>query len=267
MKMNKLLITLAAFSAITLTPTVYAADVTVNGKPINKTWLEFSLKDAKERGQKGKGLENAVLNELIANELVFQAAAKKGFDKKADILTAAEIGKRKLIVNDYLSDFMDKNPVSDAQTKTEYNRLKKELGSTEYKAQHIVVKTEEEAKDILNKLNSGGDFAKLAKEKSLDDGSKVRGGDIGWFAPVNMAKPFSDAVKGLKKGATTTAPVRTKFGWHVIKLNDKRAIKFPTYEKAKGGIKRTLQQRKIEKLILSLKDKAKIVVPGVTDKK
>ncbi len=263
MKMNKLLIAIAAFSAVSLTPIAHAADpATVNGKPIKQEWVDFIMKDAQARGQKGKGLEMAVINELIGSELAYQEAAKKGFDKKADIKTAAEIGKRKLVVNAFLADYMKKNPISDAETKAEYDRYKKELGDTEYKAQHILVKTEDEAKGLLGQLKKGGDFAKLAKEKSLDPGSKAKGGDLGWFSPANMVPEFANAVKALKKGATVDAPIKTSFGWHIIKLKDKRAMKVPTYEKAKEGIKRNLQQRKLEKLMLGLKDKAKIVVPG-----
>jgi len=261
MSMNKLIIAIAAVSAISLTSVTHAADpATVNGKPIKKEWVDFIVKDAKARGQKGEGLEKAVINELVGSELAFQEAVKKGFDKKSDIKTAAEIGRRKLIVNAYLADHMKKNPISDADTKAAYEQYKKELGTKEYKGQHILVKTEAEAKTIIASLNSGGDFKKLAKEKSLDPGSKVKGGDLGWFSTSGMVKPFGDAVKSLKKGATTAAPVQTQFGWHVIKLNDSRAVKAPTYAKAKEGLKRTLQQRKLEKLMMGLKEKAKIVV-------
>lgn len=268
MKMNKLLIAIAAFSAISLTATAYAADVaaTVNGKPIKQSWVDFIVKDAQARGQKGEGLNNAVLNELIGSELAYQEALKQGVDKKADLLTAAEIGRRKLIVNAYLADYMNKNPISDADTKTAYEQYKKELGDTEYQAQHILVKTEAEAKEILDQINKGGDFAKLAEEKSLDPGSKVKGGDLGWFPPAGMVKPFSDAVVALKKGAVVTAPVQTQFGWHIIKLNDSRETKAPSYDKTKEGLKRTLQQRKLEQLMLGLKEKAKIDVPGANKK-
>lgn len=261
MKMNKLIIVIAAFSALSLTPIAQAADpATVNGKPIKKEWVNFIVKDAKARGQKGEGLEKAVLNELIGSELAYQEAAKKGFDKKADIKTAAEIGRRKLVVNAFLADYMDKNPISDADAKAAYDKRKKVLGNKEYKAQHILVKTEAEAKDLLAQLKKGGDFKKLAKEKTLDPGSKKQGGDLGWFSPGLMAKPFGDAIKTLKKGQTVAEPVKTQFGFHVIKLNDTRAAKIPTYAKAKDGIKRTLQQQKLEELMLDLKKKSKIVV-------
>ncbi len=262
MKMNKLLITIATVSAMALSPVVHAAGAaaTVNGKPIKQEWVDFIMKDAKARGQKGANLKRAVLNELIGSELAYQEAAKKGFAKKKDILTAAEIGRRKLIVNAYLADYMSKHPISDADTKKAYDQYKKEVGNKEYKAQHILVKTEAEANDLLAKLKKGSTFSKLAKEKSLDPGSKAKGGDLGWFSPAGMAKPFADAVKALKKGATVAAPVQSPFGWHIIKLNDTRATKFPTYAKAKDGLKRTLQQRKLEELMVGLKNKAKIVV-------
>jgi peptidyl-prolyl cis-trans isomerase C len=262
MKMNKLLIAMVAFTAVSLTATAYAADAaTVNGKPIKQSWVDFIMKDASARGQKGDGLKNAVLNELIGSELAYQEAVKKGFDKKADIKIAAEIGERKLIINAFLADYMDKNPISDAETKAAYEQYKKEIGDKEYKAQHILVKTQAEANDLLAQLNKGSDFTKLAKEKSLDTGSKENGGDLGWFSPAGMVKPFSDAVTALKKGAVVAAPVETQFGWHIIKLNDTRATQVPAYDKAKDSLKRTLQQRKLEELMLSLKDKAKIVVP------
>jgi peptidyl-prolyl cis-trans isomerase C len=269
MKIKQIFLTIAALSAISFAPALYAADAaaTVNGKPIKQSWVDFIMKDAQSRGQKGDGLKNAVINELVGSELAFQEAVKQGIDKNADLIIAEEIGHRKLVVNAFLADFMKKNPVSEADKKEAYDQYKKELGDKEYSARHILVKTEAEATDIQAQIKKGGDFAKLAKEKSLDPGSKDKGGDLGWFSAAGMVKPFSDAVVGLKKGETTTAPVQTQFGWHVIKLVDTRATQVPSYDKVKDGLERTLQQRKLEKLMLGLKEKAKIEVPGVTDRK
>ncbi len=136
------------------------------------------------------------------------------------------------------------------------------MGDKEYNARHILVKTEAEANDILAQLKKGTDFAKLAKEKSLDPGSKEKGGDLGWFSPAGMVKPFSDAVVGLKKGELSATPIQTQFGWHVIKMVDSRATQVPAYDKVKEGLELTLQQRKLEKMMLGLKDKAKIEVAG-----
>ena len=269
MKMNQILIALAAISTLTVSQAGFAADsaATVNGKPIKQSWVNYIMKDAQARGQKGDGLKNAIINELVGSELAYQEAVKQGVDKDPDLIAASEIGQRKLVVNAFLADFMKKNPVSDADKKAAYEEYKKELGDKEYSARHILVKTEAEAKDIIAQLGRGGDFAKLAKEKSLDPGSKDKGGDLGWFSPAGMVKPFSDAVTSMKKNATTDAPVQTQFGWHVIKLIDSRATQAPAYDKVKDGLERSLQQRKLEKMMLGLKEKSKIDVPGITDKK
>ena len=268
MKISQLIATIFAVSALSFTASSFAADAaaTVNGKPIKQSWVDYIVKDAEARGQKGDGLKNAVINELIGSELAYQEAVKQGVDKNSDLVIAEEIGHKKLIVNAFLADFMKKNPVTDAEKKAEYDKQKAAMGDKEYSARHILVKTEAEANDLAAQLKKGGDFAKLAKEKSLDPGSKEKGGDLGWFSPAGMVKPFSDAVTNMKKGEVS-APVQTQFGWHLIKLNDSRAAQVPSYDKVKESLERNLQQRKLEKLMLGLKEKAKIDVPGITDKK
>jgi len=267
MKINQILLTLLAISVLTSTAHAAESAATVNGKPIKQSWVDFIMKDAQARGQKSEGLKNAVINELVGSELAYQEAVKQGVDKNADVAIASEIGQRKLVVNAFLADFMKKNPVTDADTKAAYEEYKKELGDKEYSARHILVKTEAEANDITAQIKKGGDFAKIAKEKSLDPGSKEKGGDLGWFSAAGMVKPFSDAVTSLKKGELTEEPVQTQFGWHVIKMVDSRATQVPSFDKVKSGLERTLQQRKLEKMMLGLKEKAKIEVPGLTDKK
>ena len=270
MKIKQTLLAIATLSALSFTPALYAADAaaTVNGKPIKQSWVDYIMKDAQARGQKGDGLKNAVINELIGSELAYQEALKQGVDKNQDLITAEEIGHKKLVVNAFLADFMKKNAVSEADKKAAYDEYKKELGDKEYNARHIVVKTEAEAKDVIAQVGKGSDFAKLAKEKSIDTGSKDKGGDTGWISPgSNVPKTFIDATASLKKGEVTQTPVQTQFGWHVIKLTDSRALQAISYDKAKDGLERALQQRKLEKMMLGLKEKAKIDVPGVTDKK
>lgn len=269
MKFLKMMLAIACFSAL---PHVYAADAdaiaTVNGKPIKKTWVDFILRDAEARtGQKANdGMKAAVVNELVGSELAYQEAQKAGIDKQPDFVASEELARRKLLVNAFLADFIRKNPVTEAEKKEGYEQYKKELGDKEYNARHILVKTDTEAKAIIADLKKGTDFAKVAKEKSLDPGSKEKGGDLGWFSPAGMVKPFADALLSLKKGETTPEPIQSQFGWHVIKLVDTRALQVPPYDKVKEGIERTIQQRKLEKYMLSLKDKAKIEVTGV-DKK
>lgn len=260
MKFTKTLITIAILS---LAPSAFAADAvaTVNGKPIKQSMYDFIVKDVAASGQKiDENTKNAIINELVGSELVYQEAQKLGLDKQADFIMREELARRKLLTSTFLQDYVKKNPVSDADIKAAYDQYKKAYGEKEYSARHILVKTEAEAKDIIAQLNKGGDFAKIAKEKSLDPGSKDKGGDLGWFSPATMVKPFSDVAANLQKGAISASPVQTQFGWHVIKLIDTRPAQPLAYDKVKDGLQRNLQQRNLEKLMADLRSKAKIEI-------
>jgi peptidyl-prolyl cis-trans isomerase C len=233
---------------------------TVNGKPIKQSLYDYISKDAATRGQTvDTNVKQMIVDKLISSELVYQEAQRLGLDKQADYLAQEELSRRELLVNTYLADFIKKNPVSEAITKAAYEQLKKEIGDREYKASHILVATEKEARDIIAQLGKAGDFAKIAKEKSIDPGSGENGGDLGWFSPGTMVKPFSDATVALKKGAVTANPVQTQFGWHVIKLEDTRTAQPPAYDKVKPALEKKLQQDQLEKVLSDLRAKAKIV--------
>ena len=253
--------TLIAAAILSLAPSAFAADAiaTVNGKQIKQSVYDVITKDITASGQKiDDNTKNAIINELVSSELVYQEAQRLGLDKQPDFLVREELGRRKLLTNVFLQDYLKKNPVSDADTKAAYEQYKKAYGDKEYNARHILVKTEAEAKDIIAQLNKGSDFAKLAKEKSLDPGSKDKGGDLGWFSPASMVKPFSDVAANLQKGAISASPVQTQFGWHVIKLIDTRPAQPLAYEKVKDGLQKNLQQRQLEKMMSELRSKAKI---------
>ncbi len=253
--------TLIAVAILSLTSTAFAADnvATVNGKPIKQSLFDYIAKDATARGQKVDApVKEAIVNKLVDSELVSQEAQKLGLDKQADYIAREELSRRELLTGAFLQDFVKKNPVSDADSKAAYEQYKKAYGDKEYSAQHILVKTEAEAKDVIAQLGKGGNFAKIAKEKSMDPGSKDKGGDLGWFSPATMVKPFSEAVAELQKGAVTATPVQTQFGWHVIKLIDTRPSQPLTYDKVKDGLQKNLQQRNLEKMMADLRSKAKI---------
>ncbi len=237
-----------------------AADpASVNGKPIKQSLVDYIVKDATARGQKvDDNVRAMVINKMISSELIVQEAQKAGIDKQADYIAKEELMSRELLVNTYLQDYIKKNPISDATLKAEYDKFKAAVGDKEFKASHILVKTEQEAKDVIAQLAKGGDFAKIAKDKSLDS-SKEKGGDLGWFSPANMVRPFSDAVMKLQKGLYTTVPVQTQFGWHVIKLEDTRAAQPPAFDKVKDEIRNGMQKQQLEKLVADLRAKAKIV--------
>ncbi|PPC95010.1 MAG: peptidylprolyl isomerase [Methylotenera sp.] len=253
--------TLIAVAVLSLAPSAFAAEsvATVNGKQIKQSVYDYIAKDATSRGQKVDApVKEAIVNKLIDSEIVYQEAQKLGLDKQADYQAREELARRELLTSIYLQDYVKKNPISDADTKAAYEQYKKAYGDKEYSARHILVKTETEAKDIIAQLGKGGDFAKIAKEKSLDPGSKEKGGDLGWFSPATMVKPFSDAVATLSKGAVSPTPVQTQFGWHVIKLVDTRAAQPLAYDKVKEGLQKNLQQRNLEKMMAELRSKAKI---------
>lgn len=255
--------TLLAIAFGLMVPTAQAADTnvaTVNGKPIKQSLVDYISKDATARGQNvDANVRSIIVNKLISSELVVQEAQKQGLDKQPDYIAKEELLRRELLVNTYIENFLKKNTVSEADIKAEYEKFKAQVGDKEFSARHILVSTEAEAKDVIAQLGKGGDFAKLAKEKSKDPGSKDKGGDLGWFPPAAMVKPFSDAVGTLKKGQVTQTPVQTQFGWHVIKLEDTRTAQPPTYDKVKDNLKKQVQQRNLEKMLSDLRAKAKIV--------
>ena len=150
------------------------------------------------------------------------------------------------------------NPITDEMLKGQYEQFKGSMGTNEYKVRHILVDKEEEAKAIITELNRGGDFAKLAKEKSKDPGSKDTGGDLDWGPSARYVKPFSDAVMATPKGSTTAAPVKTDFGYHVIRVDDVRPLKVPSFDEVKEQFRQRAQQQQIQKLVMDLRQKAKI---------
>ncbi len=254
--------TLISVALITLSANTYAGDIaTVNGKAIEQSTFDYILKDAKAHGQKiDDNVKNSIKQKLIDSEIVYQAAQKSGLNSSADYKTKIALMQRELLMQTYLQNFLKKNPITEADLKKEYENYKKAYGAKEYNANHILVKTEDEAKALIKKINKGEDFAKLAQANSMDPGSKNKGGALGWFSPATMVKPFSEAIKTLKKGAVTATPVQTNFGWHIIKLVDSRQAEPVPYDRAKQGLEKKLQQMKLKAKMDQLRSQAKVVV-------
>ncbi|TCV86711.1 peptidylprolyl isomerase [Sulfurirhabdus autotrophica] len=242
--------------------TASKAVVSVNGIAIPQDRIDFFVKQTVSRGQADSPeLRKAVTNELISRELMSQEATKKGLDKDAEVAAQIDLAKQTVLVGAYIQDYLKANPVSDDLIKAEYDKLKAQIGSKEYKVRHILVEKEAEAKDIIAQLKKGAKFDKLATEKSKDTGSKAKGGDLNWMTPSNVVKPFGDAMMKLKKGQYTQEPVQSQFGWHVIKLDDERDLKAPTFEEVKPQLAQRLQQEQIQKGITELRTKSKIEIP------
>ncbi|MBI4997011.1 MAG: peptidylprolyl isomerase [Rhodocyclales bacterium] len=255
--------TLVAAALIALTSAAHAAPpakqiATVNGKPIPQARFETIMNSQTAQGQPDTPqLRDAIKERLIRIELLAQEAEKKGMDKKPEVASQIAMTRQDVLIGAYLQDYVKAHPVTDAMIKAEYDNLKKTLGEKEYKARHILVEGEDEAKAIIGKLKADEKFEELAKQ-SKDPGSKERGGDLGWANKAAYVKPFSDAMAALEKGKTTETPVKSDFGYHVIQLEDVRDMKAPTMDEIKPQLTQRLQQQMIEKHITDLRAKAKV---------
>jgi peptidyl-prolyl cis-trans isomerase C len=230
----------------------------VNGVSIPQARMDAFAKMQAAQGQNDTPeLRARIRDYLVRQEVLAQEAAKRGLDKQPDTQSQLDLARQEVLANAFVQDYVKHNPVGEDALKKEYERVKADVGDREYKARHILVKTEEEAKEIVAQLKKGGNFAKIAAEKSVD-ASKSNGGDLGWSGPERFVPPFSNALKKLKKGQTTDAPVQTQFGWHVIRLDDERARKFPPFEEVKPQIQNQLQQQAVGKAINDLRAKAKV---------
>ena len=232
---------------------------TVNGVAIPRQRADFVLKQQTARGaQDSDQLRARVREVLINNEVIAQEANKAGITKKADVQVQLEMARQEIIVNNFVNDWIAKHPPTDAEIQTEYERAKASTGSTEYKARHILVESEDEAKKLIADLKKGGKFDELAKANSKDPGSKDRGGDLDWQIPGVFDKGFADAMVALTKGKMTDAPVRTRFGFHIIQLDDVRPVKIPPLSEVKPQIQQRLMQVKVDQMVQDLRKKAKV---------
>jgi peptidyl-prolyl cis-trans isomerase C len=206
-------------------------------------------------GQDSPDVRNAVKEELNTRELLAREAKKQGVDKNADVKTQMDLASQTVLVRAYVSDWIKKNPVPEADLKKEYDAIKGQIGDKEYKVRHILVEKEDEAKDIIAELQKGAKFDELAKARSKDPGSKEKGGDLDWNAPANFVKPFGDAMKATPKGKFTAQPVQTQFGWHVIEVDDIRDAKVPSFEEVKPQLQQRLQAQWLDKYFKDLRAK------------
>jgi peptidyl-prolyl cis-trans isomerase C len=240
------------------TSTVYAETATtVNGVAIPQARIDMRVKSAMAQGQPDTPeLRNAVRDELINIEVLAQAASKKGLNKQAEVAQQIDLSKQTILASAFVQDYVKANPIAEDVLKQEYERINKQRGNKEFKVSHILVKSEDDAKKILEQLKSGK-FEDVAMDKSQDPGSSVKGGDLGWAVPSNFVKPFADAMVALNKGQLS-APVQSQFGWHIIKLEDTRDLKVPPFDEVKPNLMQHMQQQLVQKVIAEQRSKAKI---------
>jgi peptidyl-prolyl cis-trans isomerase C len=230
----------------------------VNGVSIPQSRVDLRVKVIAQQGQPDTpDLRAKIREELITLEYLSQTATKADLDKQPETAQRLEITRQNILADALVQDYAKNHPITEDMLKQEYEVFKNRVGKTEYKLSHILVDSEEEAKKAAADLKKGGKFAKIAKSMSKDQGSKDKGGDLGWTIPAKFVQPFAEAIIKLGKGQVS-APVQTQFGWHIIKLEDTRELKLPPLADLKPNLENNLQQQGIAKYIEELRGKAKI---------
>ena len=223
----------------------------VNGETVTVAEQKAIYDRAVQAGQPaGEGLERQVKNLLIQQTVLLQEANKAKIANKPDVKRAIENSRDQILIQGLAQDWAQKNPVSEADLKKAYDQDKAAYGDTEYQVRHILVKSADEAKKLIAEINKGASFAKLAAEKSLDDGSKDVGGILDWQSPSVYTGQLAEAIRGLKKGEMAKEPVQSPAGFHIVKVEDERPAQlFPKFEDRKEELRHLLMQRKVQQFI------------------
>ena len=242
------------------------AVATVNGIAISQQTVDMIAKQGAGAGRPDTPeSRKAIIDQLALQMVVADEAIKKGLDKTPEVAEQIEAMKQSILARAYVQDFIKNNAVTDDMMKSEYERIRATITGTEYKARHILVEKESEARDIIARLRKEpAAFAKLAKERSKDSRSGANGGDLGWFDLSRMVPEFGAAVSKLQKGKFTQEPVKTQFGYHVILLEDSKPIEAPPMEEVKPQLTQQLQQQNLKKQLDALKAGAKIEMVGAS---
>ena len=234
----------------------------VNGKPVPKARVDAIIsqvqKQAQQRNQQlPPDIDKLVRDKVVTDEILSQEAERRGLAASADFKSQMEIARQSILIGMLSNDLDKKVVVSDADIQKEYDKFKAQSSGTEYRARHILVEKEEEAKALIAQIKAGGNFEDLAKKNSKDTGSGANGGDLDFAAPGGFVPEFSQAMVKLKKGEMTQEAVKTQFGYHIIKLEDTREATFPPLEEVKAQIKQRLEQQKMTAFRDEIRAKAK----------
>jgi peptidyl-prolyl cis-trans isomerase C len=231
----------------------------VNGKPVPKSRVDTLMVQATRGGQQPvtPEIEARVRDEVVLREIFAQEAEKRGIPATPDYRTQLELARQTILIRGLFDDYRKKNPVTDADAKAEYDKFKAQSTGTEYRARHILVEKEEEAKALLAQLKKGAKFEELATKHSKDTGSAKNGGDLDFAKPDAYVPEFGQAMASLKKGELTTDPVKSQFGYHIIKLEDTREAQFPAFEEVKPQVMQRLEQQKLQDYQETLRKQAK----------
>ncbi|HET7587683.1 MAG TPA: peptidylprolyl isomerase [Gammaproteobacteria bacterium] len=230
---------------------------TVNGEAIHANTLDALLSQVAHGRQVPPQAKRQLLDRLVQLKVLAQQARQKGLADQPDIQAEIQVQREALLAKALITQHMKQNPVSDEDIQAAYQKQVQSMDQKEYKARHILVSDEKTAKDVIDKLNNGADFAALAKKVSTGPSAK-NGGELGWFSPSDMVEPFGNAVKDLQKGQYTKQPVKTQFGWHVILLEDVRPVPQPKLADMKASIKQQLEAQKVQDFVQTLQKQASV---------
>ena len=234
----------------------------VNGKPVPKARVDAILEQVKRQAaqrqqQLPPDIDKLVRDKVVTDEILSQEAERRGLGASPEFKSQMEVARQSILIGMLSNELDKKTTVGDADVQKEYDRLKTQSGGTEYRARHILVEKEDDAKALVAQLKGGAKFEDLAKKNSKDPGSAENGGDLDFASPSSYVPEFSQAMVKLKKGEFTDVPVKTQFGYHIIKLEDSREAKFPPIAEVKGQIQQRLAQQKAATFRDELKTKAK----------
>jgi len=251
---------LSALILGTAAPGALAQNVAiVNGKAVPLSRVEALAQQVTRSGRPvTPEMQGQLRDEVIAREIFIQEAQKQGLDATEEYKIQMELARQTLLIRELFGNFQKTNPVTDADVKAEYDKYAAANSGKEYRARHILVAKEAEAKAIMAQLKKGGKFEDIAKKSSKDPGSGAKGGDLDWASAGNYVAEFSGALTKLAKGKMTETPVKTQFGYHIIRLDDVRDAQLPSFEDVKPQILQQLQQQKIGKFQEDLRAKAKV---------
>jgi peptidyl-prolyl cis-trans isomerase C len=239
------------------------AVATVNGTPISRATYDIYVKSLLQQSGKSPAdltpeQKGQVLDELIGLQLISEQAVKDGVDKDPDVTARLALLRMRVLTDAQSQKYLKDKEPTDAELHAQYDTAVASLDKTEYKGRHILVATKEKAQELIKKIKGGAKFEDVAKAESTDS-SKTNGGDLGWFTPSRMAKPFGDAVKTMKKGEMTQEPVQTQFGWHIIRIDDIRDATPPPFDQVKQQLTNQIIQKKLLAYVEGLKKSATIV--------
>lgn len=256
--MNMKKSTALTLGALLLPLAVMAQNVAVvNGKPVPKARVDVLLRTAAKGQQVTPELEQQAKEQVVIREIFAQEAEKQGVMKSQEYKDRVELARQTILIQTLFEDYKNKLKISDADAKAEYDKIKMQQAGTEYRARHILVENEADAKKLIADIKAGAKFEDVAKKNSKDTGSAEHGGDLDFAKADSYVPEFAAALTKLKKGEMTDTPVHTQFGWHIIRLEDTRAAQFPAFEDVKARIIEGLTQQKVAEYQQKLRDSAK----------